>query len=66
MRDWDVSIRHIFREAKMSADWLPRQGAMDRESLVIWDNPPRGMGNVLLADAMGLSIVGINLYSVLI
>ena len=37
----------------MCAGWLAKQEALGRDSLVYWDNPPQGMGKVLLADAKG-------------
>ena len=38
----------------MCAGWLAKQEALGRDSLVYWDNPSHRMGNVLLADAMGI------------
>ena len=54
-KNWEVLIVHTYKEGNMSADWLAKKkGAMGDESLVYWDEPPLGIGNLLLADSMGV------------
>ncbi|KAJ6420916.1 hypothetical protein OIU84_028322 [Salix udensis] len=54
-RDWTVRIEHIFREANFCADFMAKFATSCDNGLMIWDEPPQGLQQLLLADIMGIS-----------
>jgi len=46
-------IKHYYREANRCADRLARKGVELNESLVVYDNPPLDILNVVEADIRG-------------
>lgn len=51
---WDCSLQHILREGISCADFLAKKGPSSQERLVILEEPPSGMQQLLLADALGV------------
>ncbi|KAJ6416826.1 hypothetical protein OIU84_002664 [Salix udensis] len=54
-RDWTVRIAHTFREANFCADFMAKFATSCDNGLMIWDEPPQGLQQLLLADIMGIS-----------
>jgi hypothetical protein len=54
-RDWTVRIEHTFRETNFYADFMAKLATSGDNGLMIWDEPPRGLQQLLLADNMGIS-----------
>jgi len=51
VKEWDISIHHIFRERNSYADILAKLGAKHSESLVMMHQPLSCLSLALLADA---------------
>ena len=49
-----MSIRHIYREANRSADWLAKLGLMLDSDFEFFANPPVDLFSILEADCRGL------------
>ena len=49
-----MSIRHIYREANRSADWLAKLGLMLDSNFEFFANPPVDLFSILEADCCGL------------
>lgn len=56
-RAWHCSVTHILREENSSADFLAKKGATSQDQLVISTEPPSGMQQLLIEDAMGVKFV---------
>jgi hypothetical protein len=54
-RDWTVRIEHTFREANFCADFMAKFATSCDNGLMIWDEPPQGLQQLLLANIMGIS-----------
>ena len=54
-RDWTVRIEHTFRDANFCADFMTKFATSCDNGLMIWDEPPQGLQQLLLADIMGIS-----------
>jgi hypothetical protein len=54
-RDWTVRIEHTFREANFCADFMAKLATSCDNGLMIWDEPPQGLQQLLLADIMQIS-----------
>lgn len=53
-RPCKCSIKHIYREANMCADWMSTHYDDLSLGLHIFDSPPPGLSSLLTADAMEL------------
>ena len=49
-----ATIRHVYREANKSADWLASFGLSLDSDFVLWTGPPVDLISVLEADSRGL------------
>ncbi|XP_052307631.1 uncharacterized protein LOC127905130 [Populus trichocarpa] len=54
-RDWTVRIEHTFRKANFCADFMAKFATSCDNGLMIWDEPPQGLQQLLLANIMGIS-----------
>jgi len=54
-RDWTIRIKHTFREANFCADFMAKLATSYDNGLMIWDEPPQGLQQLLLADIVGIS-----------
>jgi hypothetical protein len=54
-RDWTVRIEHTFREANFCADFMVKFATSCDNGLMIWDEPPQGLQQLLLANIMRIS-----------
>lgn len=52
-RDWEISLRHVYREANRCADSLARLGKNQRCTKTIWSTPPTQLEGILLEDFEG-------------
>ena len=50
-------ISHVFREANACADMLAHLGVDQNDQICIFQDPPAGLGPLLLADAMGVTLI---------
>ena len=57
VKEWNISIHHIFREGNSCADILAKLGAKHSESLVMAHQPLSCLSLALLADATGVSFI---------
>lgn len=53
--DWNVHIHHIDREANACADALANLGCEGSFNMTMYKQPPAFLGQLLLADRMGVS-----------
>ncbi|KAK7269582.1 hypothetical protein RIF29_22314 [Crotalaria pallida] len=51
-RDWSVMFSHTLREGNQCADFLAKKGACMDANMEVFESPPPGLSNVLLADSM--------------
>lgn len=55
-QDWEISIAHSYREANACADCLANLGCDSKEPLIIYESCPVSLGQLLLADQLGVSV----------
>lgn len=53
--DWQVKVKHIYREVNKRADLLANIGCDLNVSEHVYDVPPSSLGQVLLSNVMGVS-----------
>ncbi|KAF7843708.1 putative ribonuclease H protein At1g65750 family [Senna tora] len=56
MKEWDVKVSHVFREANSAADWISKNPLVDSFDLVLLEDPPQCLSDILLKDLSGLGI----------
>lgn len=49
---WSVSLRHVFRKVNGSAEFLAKLGVRSNSSWKLWNDPPPGLGSLLLKDVL--------------
>ncbi|CAN1181552.1 Putative ribonuclease H protein At1g65750 [Linum perenne] len=54
-RDWQVEIRHVYREANKAADFLASQGHMFPFGIHIFPLSDCNLGHILRYDCLGVS-----------
>ena len=52
-RDWEISLRHIYREANRCADRLAKLGKMQACKKTIWCTPPAQLERLIIEDCEG-------------
>ena len=53
--DWEVQIRHVYREGNKAADWLANSGVVQLLPLSIFSSAPRGLSSILDEDLSGVA-----------
>ncbi|KAJ1410831.1 Ribonuclease H domain [Sesbania bispinosa] len=56
-RDWEASIKHIFREDNYCADYLAKNGAKLDTHLQILEEAPAELKPLILGDALGIAFM---------
>lgn len=46
--DWVFELVHTLLEGNQTADWLAKWGALQDETLHVFEQPPSGLGSLLL------------------
>jgi ribonuclease HI len=58
-KEWDIQVRHVYREANSMADWLANYGLtrsfLDRFS-IYFNDPPAGLYCILYYDLIGSTL----------
>lgn len=56
-QEWEVVVKHCYREANRAADWLANYGVGLNPKLVIMEAAPMGLRDVLLEDLSGVALL---------
>ncbi|KAJ1419056.1 Reverse transcriptase-like [Sesbania bispinosa] len=52
LRDWNVSISDVYREANMGADQMSRMRVASSDNVLVWLRPPSSVVALLAHDAL--------------
>ena len=56
-RNWYVVVKYVYREANSVADYLASWSSGRDTCLYLHDEPPIGVGNLLLSDRLGIAYI---------
>lgn len=54
--DWEVEVKHVYREANQAADWLANQGVSQNNKHELIQVPPLALGRILYNDVVGVAL----------